>query len=71
MNYTLDPYSKPGVVVVMVENHQSYLAENFHQAETFVQRLACDAPIALPAPSDAEALIARVLDRLTSAPPVS
>ena len=67
--YTLDPYSEPGAVVVVVDGHPTYTAESFHQAETFVQRLLDSSPIQLPAPSDAEALIARVLARLTPAVP--
>lgn len=66
--YTLDAYLQPGVVVVVMDNHRTYTAENFHQGEVFAQRLLSDAPIALPAPSDAEALIARVLARVQAQP---
>jgi hypothetical protein len=66
--YRLDAYLQPGVVVMVMDNHASYIAENFSQAETFAQRLQSDAPIALPEPSDAEALIARVLARVAAEP---
>jgi hypothetical protein len=66
MNYTLDPYSKPGEVVVVVDGHPSYTAENFSQAETFVHQLLSTTPIALLAPSDVDALITRVLARIAA-----
>jgi hypothetical protein len=66
--YHLDAHTQPGVVVVVMDGHPSYIAENYSQAETFAQRLQSDVPIALAAPSDAEALIARVLARVGSLP---
>jgi hypothetical protein len=70
-SYSFNPYWMPGVVLVVVEDHASYIAENFAQAETFVKQLQSDAPILLPAPSEVEALIARALQRAEQDPPVS
>ncbi len=64
--YTLDAYTQPGEVVVVVDGHPSYIAESYHQAEEFRTRLLSAAPILLLPPSDAEALIARVLARIAA-----
>lgn len=64
MMYTLDAHAQPGEILVVVVNHPTYIAENFHQAEVFAQQLLSSEPILLAAPSDAEALIARVLARV-------
>jgi hypothetical protein len=65
-SFSFDPYSRPGVVMVMVEGHPSYIAESFVQAEAFVARLLDTEPIALPAPNTIEAFIARVVARISS-----
>lgn len=68
--YILDSYQQPGVVVVVVDNHPSFIAENFHQGEVFAQRLLSSEPILLGEPSDVDTLIARVLARVTGAPSI-
>ncbi len=65
-SYTLDSHIQPGVVMVVVDGHPSYTAENFSQAETFVHRLLSTTPLLLPAPSDVDALITRVLVRIAN-----
>lgn len=61
--YTLDPYIWPGLVVVVVENHPAYLAENFHQAERFVEQMLSDQPILLAAPVQAHPLVTFLLEQ--------